>query len=194
MVLYWHVVKGYIFLDGPWRLQYFYQNSKNYDVLWCSLLLDSLDLLFLSLHKNVEVAKSNVSGFSSVQHAAGPTGLGVSTFTENTIRRNVQQEVISQQNHGNWLTWYKTYWKSSFRSTFIWNLLWHSETSLGVNNLVCFLSRQKLLHTLYFPTGIMKTELKLAAYLGMHSTEKDWEGLTDPRTHLSAFWYACTHI
>jgi len=41
-----------------------------------------------------------------------------------------------------------------------------------MNNLMYFLLRQKLLHALYFPTGIIKTELKLAAYLEMHNTEK----------------------
>lgn len=95
---------------------------------------------------------------------------------------------------------YKTDWNSSFTCTTLnWYLLWCSESSWsercywGLVTSCVLLSRQKLLY-IRFPTGVVKTELKLATSSEMHSIGEDRECLIDPCPPLSSFWSACSHI
>lgn len=49
---------------------------------------------------------------------------------------------------------------------------------LGIDNLMC--SLVKAILYICFPTGVLKTELKLATYLEMQSTEEDRECAIGP--------------
>lgn len=67
--------------------------------------------------------------------------------------------------------------------------------TVGIKDISCvfFVKVKKYLY-IHFPTGVTKTELKLATYLEIHNTEKQRECLIGPCPQLSSFWYVCSRI
>lgn len=74
---------------------------------------------------------------------------------------------------------YKTDWKPSLPcSTLNVLTLWVKKTLLGIRGVLCGFGQGKKIPSVHFPTGIVKTELKLATFSEMFSTEEPRECLT----------------
>lgn len=78
---------------------------------------------------------------------------------------------------------HKTDWEPSLPcGTLNWQLLWQlwvKKALLGIRDVSCGFCQDKIpTPYMHFATGTMKTELKLATFLGVCSTEEPWECLT----------------